>query len=61
MPARSKAQFRLMKGIAMGTIKPKGKLTPAVAEEFVAGQSQAGLPERYRQAKPHRRRDWRFR
>jgi len=60
MPAKSRKQFRLMSGIAEGSIKSKGKLTPAVAKEFVSGQSQAGLPELYRQAKPHRRRDWRF-
>lgn len=60
MPTRSRAQFRLMKGIEEGSIKPKGKLTPSVAAEMTAGQSQAGLPERSRKQAVWRR-DWRFR
>lgn len=58
-PARSKAQFRLMKGIEEGSIKPKGKLTASVAKEMTAGQSQVGLPERYRST-PQKQRSWRF-
>lgn len=46
MPAKSKAQFRLMKGIAEGTIKPKKGLSQGKAKEFVKGQSYEGLPER---------------
>jgi hypothetical protein len=46
MPAKSKAQFRLMQGIAHGSIKPKGGLTPAKAQEFVEGQSPKKLPTR---------------
>ena len=50
MPMESKAQSRLMHGIASGSIKP-GKAGPSkkVAKEFVnasKGQSQAKLPER---------------
>lgn len=50
MPAASKAQFRLMHGVASGSIKPKGNLTKAVASEFVRGQKSKGLPERKRRA-----------
>lgn len=46
MPAKSKAQFRLMQGIAHGSIKPKGGLTRAKAAEFVSGQSPKGLPKK---------------
>ncbi len=61
MPVKSRKQFRLMKGIAEGTIKPKDKLTASVAKEMTAGQSQVGLPERrlYRST-PQRKRNWRF-
>lgn len=46
MPAKSKAQFRLMKGIAEGTIPPRGSLTKKVAKEFVKEtKSVKGLPE----------------
>lgn len=48
MPARSKVQFRLMKGIAEGSIKPRGTLTKKVAREYVKGQSPKGLPKRKR-------------
>jgi len=44
MPAKSQAQFRLMEGIAHGSIAPKGTLTPSKAAEFVSGQSSKGLP-----------------
>ena len=47
MPAVSKAQFRLMKGIATGSIKPrKAQPSKRVALEFVKGQSPKGLPKR---------------
>ena len=46
MPAKSKSQFRLMEGIAHGSIEPKGSLTPAKAAEYVKGQSPKRLPER---------------
>jgi len=46
MPAKSKSQYRLMKGIAEGSIKPKGSLTKEKAAEFVSGQSPRGLPEK---------------
>ena len=42
MPAKSKAQFKLMKGVAEGTIKRKG-LTKKVAQEYIKGQSPKGL------------------
>jgi len=48
MPAKSKAQFKLMKGIAEGSIKPKGGITKKVALEFIKGQSPKGLPEKKR-------------
>ncbi len=44
-PATSQAQFRWMEGVANGTIKVKG-LTKKQAEEYIAGQSPEGLPER---------------
>jgi hypothetical protein len=46
MPAKSQAQFRLLQGIAHGSIAPKGGLTPEKAAEYVSGQSPKGLPER---------------
>ena len=46
MPAKSKAQFRMMKGICAGSIKPKGTLTREQACEFVRGQKAKGLPGR---------------
>jgi hypothetical protein len=54
MPATSKAQFRLMKGIAEGTIAPKGGLTKEKAAEYVSGQSPKGLPEKVKQRALHR-------
>lgn len=44
MPAKSKAQFRMMKGIAEGSIPPKGGLTRKTAGEYVEGQSPKKLP-----------------
>lgn len=46
MPAKSKAQFRFMQGVAHGDIKPKDGLTKAKAAEYVAGQSPKRLSER---------------
>ena len=46
MPATSQAQFRFMQGVAHGSIKPKGGLTPGKAAEYVSNQSPEGLPER---------------
>lgn len=50
MPSKSKAQSRLMHGIAAGSIPmKKGGPSKAVAQEYVAadkGKSQAKLPER---------------
>lgn len=45
-PASSKAQYRLMQGIASGSIKPKGTLTKEKATEFISGQTPQGLPEK---------------
>lgn len=45
MPAKSKAQFRYMQGVAHGSIKGKG-LSRAAAAEYVAGQSPKNLPEK---------------
>ena len=46
MPAKSKAQFKLMKGICTGSIKSKRGLTKKVACEYVKGQSPKGLPKK---------------
>ena len=46
MPAKSKQQFKLMKGICEGGIKPKKGLTKKVACEYVKGQSPQGLPKK---------------
>ena len=47
MPAKSKAQFKLMKAIAEGTY-PSGYrgITKKVAKEFVDHQSPKGLPRK---------------
>jgi len=48
MPSVSKAQSRLMHGVASGSIKGSG-VSRKVAKDFVAadkGRSQAKLPER---------------
>jgi len=49
MPAKSKAQFNLMKGICEGGIQksrwPKG-MTKKKACEFIKGQSPKGLPKK---------------
>jgi len=47
MPAKSKQQFKLMKGICTGGIKPrKGLPSKKQACEYVGGQSPKGLPKR---------------
>lgn len=46
MPAKSKAQFQLFKGICTGSIKPKKGITRKVACEYVKGQSPKGLPKK---------------
>lgn len=47
MPAKSKEQFKLMKGRCEGGIKPrKGLPTKKVACEYIKGQSPKGLPRR---------------
>ena len=48
MPAKSKQQFKLMKGIAEGSIKLRAGLLASkkVAREYVKGQSPKGLPRR---------------
>jgi len=52
MPAKSKAQFRKMKGLCEGTIKRrKGDPPREVACEIIKGQSPKGLPERKRKKK----------
>ena len=52
MPAKSKQQFKLMKGLATGSIKPrKGLPSRRVAREFVQGQSPKGLPARVKKRK----------
>jgi len=52
MPAKSKAQFKLMKAIAEGTY-PSGYrgISKKVAKEFVDHQSPKGLPSRKKKSK----------
>jgi len=45
MPAKSKAQFRFMQGVAHGSIKAPG-LSRKKAAEYVKGQSPKSLPEK---------------
>lgn len=45
MPARSKLQYRMMQGIAHGSIKKKG-LSVAKAKEFVKGVAYKLLPKK---------------
>ena len=51
MPAKSKAQYNFMQGIAHG-MKSKGGPTRAQAKEYVAGQSPKGLPAKMGSGKP---------
>lgn len=46
MPAVSRSQWGLMKGICEGSIRPKMGITKKVACEFVGGQSPKGLPKK---------------
>lgn len=49
MPAKSKAQFNFMQALASGAAPTTGGGTgpsPAVAAEFVKGQSPKGLPKK---------------
>lgn len=47
MPAKSKQQFKLMKGIAEGSIKHrKGLPSRKAAQEFIDHQSPKHLPRR---------------
>jgi hypothetical protein len=57
-PAVSKKQFRMMQGIAHGSIDPKGGLTKDKAAEFVSGQSPKGLPERKKRKKARAKVHW---
>lgn len=54
MPAKSRAQFRLMHAVASGHAKKSG-LSKAEAREYVAGQSPKGLPQF---SKPKKRRPY---
>ena len=45
MPATSRAQYRLMRAVASGDAHLPG-MTKKQGEEYVAGQSPKGLPER---------------
>ncbi|KKN59392.1 hypothetical protein LCGC14_0542270 [marine sediment metagenome] len=56
MPVQSKAQFSLMKGIAEGSVKPRGNLTVAIAKEFISGQTEDQLPERAKKQSASERR-----
>lgn len=44
MPAKSKKQYRFMKAVEGGYIKPKG-LSKSEAKEYTEGQSPKNLPE----------------
>jgi hypothetical protein len=61
MPSRSKAQYRLMEGVAHGSIKLPG-LSPQKAAEYIHGQSPKGLPERvvHRKTAARAVHDWRI-
>lgn len=50
MPAKSKAQFRLMQAAAHGSAKLHG-MTKEKAAEYVAGQSPKKLPEKVKRTK----------
>ena len=51
MPAKSKAQFGLMKGICEGSIRPKRGISKETACEFIRGQSPKGLPKKKKKKK----------
>jgi hypothetical protein len=44
--ATSKSQFRLLKGIAEGSISERGSLTKEKATEMLGSQTPYGLPEK---------------
>jgi hypothetical protein len=44
-PAKSRAQYRFMKGVENGSIKAPG-LSKKQAAEFTSGQSPKGLPRK---------------
>lgn len=50
MPARSKAQFRLLKGVAEGSITLPG-MSKKEAKEYTKGQSPKKLPEKVKNKK----------
>lgn len=55
MPATSKAQWKLMKGIAEGSIPPRDGITKKAAQEFIRSQpSPKGLPAK-KASKPSRK------
>lgn len=46
MPATSRKQWKLMKGIAEGSIPPKDGITKKQAQEYISSQpTPKGLPE----------------
>lgn len=54
MPPKSKAQARLMRGVAAGAIKKKG-LSRKQAKEYVAGTPTKNLPNKVRGKKKRSR------
>lgn len=50
MPAKSKQQFKLAKGVCKGSI-PAKKMSKKVACEMVKGQSPKGLPRKVKKGK----------
>jgi hypothetical protein len=54
MPAKSKAQFRLMQAVAHGSANLPG-MSKEKAAEYVSGQSPKGLPEKKSWAKTLKR------
>jgi hypothetical protein len=50
MPAKSRAQFRFMKGVENGSIKAPG-LSKKQAAEYTSGQSPKGLPRKVKAKK----------
>ncbi len=54
MPVKSGSQYRLMQGIAHGSIPAKGSLTPAVAKEFV----EATPPKKRKQFSKKKKTSW---
>lgn len=50
MPAKSRAQFRFMQGVAHGSFRAPG-LSKEKAAEYVSGQKEKGLPEKVKSDK----------